>query len=54
MGTPQFHTPSVHHISSTQKGPSFSAPKTPSVPHQKSLSSTLKTLQFNKDKNSSL
>ena len=40
-------TPSVQHISSTQKGHSFSAPKipqfhtkNPSVPHQKTLSST--------------
>ena len=33
---PQFHTPAVHHISSTQKGHFFSAPK--------SLSSTPKPL----------
>ena len=47
-------SPSVQHISSTQKGHSFSAPKNPqfhtknpSVPHQKHLSSTIKTSQFN-------
>ena len=40
MGPPRFHTPSVQHISSTQKGHSFLAPKAPrlnsenpSVPH---------------------
>ena len=51
-GPPQFHTPSVQHISSTQKGHSFSAPKipqfhtkNPSVQH-KPLSSTPKNPQF--------
>ena len=52
-GPPQFHTPSVQHISSTQKGHSFSAPKilqfhtkNPSV-QLNPLSSTPKTHQFN-------
>ena len=53
MGPPQFHTPSVQHISSTQKGYSFSAhkiplfhTKDPSVPHVKPFGSPPKTPQF--------
>ena len=53
-GPSQFHTPWVQHISSTQKGQSFSTPKIsqfhtkhPSVSHQKPLGSTSKTPQFN-------
>ena len=48
-----YGSPSVQHISSTQKDHSFSGPKipqfhtkNPSVLHQKPLSSTLKTRQF--------
>ena len=44
-GPPLFHIPSVQHISSTQKGHFFSAPKTPQF--HTPVSSTLKTLQFN-------
>ena len=53
LGPPQFHTPSIQHISSKQKSHSFSAPEIPqfhtknsSVPHQKLLGSTPKTPKF--------
>ena len=54
-GPPQFHTPSVQHISFTQKGRSFSAPKLPQfhtenplLQHRKPLSSTYPSVSHQK------